>query len=147
MTVTVESLNNPASEPHIRSLWISQEFSSQAYQISCEVDTGASCNILPLYKAKALFRDDIRLAKPTVNHDSPVVNFGSCIVYLYQGGKKYRVLVERDPVSAICYSNLDGCHFRREGWCRGCVCFTRFKKEWPGGLGRTRAFAHNNKIL
>jgi len=54
-TVTMESLNHPKSEPHIRPLWISQESSSQIFQIDCEVDTGASCNILPLYKAKALF--------------------------------------------------------------------------------------------
>ena len=64
VTVTVESLNRQASEPHTRPLWISRECSSQVFQISCEVDTGASCNILPLYKTKALFGDDIKLAKP-----------------------------------------------------------------------------------
>ena len=51
-TVAIESLNHPKSEPHIRPLWLSQEPSSQIFQIDCEVDTGASCNILPLYKAK-----------------------------------------------------------------------------------------------
>ena len=85
-TVTMESLNHPKSEPHIRPLWISQESSSQIFQIDCEVDTGASCNILPLYKAKALFGDDLKLGKPTVNlkgyTDSPLENLGSCIVYL-----------------------------------------------------------------
>ena len=54
-TVTVESLNHPKSEPHIRPLWLSQESSSQIFPIDCKVDTGEGCNILPLYKAKALF--------------------------------------------------------------------------------------------
>lgn len=97
-TVTVESLNHPKSEPHIRPLWLSEEFSSQIFQIDFEVDTGASCNILPLYKAKALFGNDLKLGKPTVNlkgyNDSPVENLGSCIVYLYHGNKIFRVLCE-----------------------------------------------------
>lgn len=97
-TVTVENLNHPKSEPHIRPLWLSQESSSQIFQIDCEVDTGASCNILPLYKAKALFGEDLKLGKPTVNlkgyNDSPVGNLGSCIEYLYHGNKMYRVLCE-----------------------------------------------------
>ena len=59
-TVTVESLHHPKSEPHIRPLWLSQESSSQIFQIDCEVDTGASCNILPLSKAKALFGEDLK---------------------------------------------------------------------------------------
>ena len=97
-TVTVESLNHPKSEPHIRPLWFSQESSSQIFQIDCEVDTGASCNILPFYKAKALFGNDLKLGKPTVNlkgyNDSPVENLGSWIVYLYHGNKIFRVLCE-----------------------------------------------------
>ena len=97
-TVTVESLNHPKSEPHIRPLWISQESSSQIFQIDCEVDTGASCNILALYKAKALFGEDLKLGKPTVNlkgyNDSQVGKLGSCIVYLYHGNRMYRVLCE-----------------------------------------------------
>ena len=82
-TVTVGSLSHPQSESHIRPLWLSQESSSQIFQIDCEVDTGASCNILPLYKAKALFGDDLKFGKPIVNlksyHDSPVENLGSYI--------------------------------------------------------------------
>ena len=79
-------------------MWLSQESSSQIFQIDCEVDTGASCNILPLYKAKALFGENLKLGKPTVNlkgyNDSLVENLGSCIVYLYHGNKMYRVLCE-----------------------------------------------------
>ena len=98
-TVTVESLNHPKSELHIRPLWLSQESSSQIFQIDCEVDTGASCNILQWYKAKALFVEELKLGEPIVNlkgyNDSPVENLGSCIVYLYHGNKMYnRVLCE-----------------------------------------------------
>ena len=63
--ITVESLNDQKSEPHIRPLWLTQE--SQIFQIDCEVDTGASCKSLPLYKAKALFGEDLKLGKQTVN--------------------------------------------------------------------------------
>ena len=97
-TVIMESLNHPKSEPHIHPLWLSQESSSQIFQIDCEVDTGASCNILPLYKAKGLFGDNLKLGKPTVNlkgyNDSPVENLGSCIVYLYHGNKIYRIYTQ-----------------------------------------------------
>ena len=97
-TVTVESLNHPKPEPCIPPLRLSQESSSQIFQIDCKVDTSASCNILPLYKAKALFGNNLKLGKPTVNlkgyNDSPVENLDSCIVYLYHGNKIFRVLCE-----------------------------------------------------
>ena len=60
-TATVKSLNNPQHKPHIRPLWISNEESAPVHQIECEVDTGADCNILPLYKAKALFGDKLKM--------------------------------------------------------------------------------------
>ena len=104
-TVTVESLNHPKSEPHIRPLWLSQEPSLQIFQINCEVDTGVSCNILPLYKAKALFGENLKLGKPTVNlkgyNDSPVENLGSYIVYLYHGNKMYRVLCAKSQTAKV----------------------------------------------
>ena len=88
-TVTVESLNHPKSEPHIRPLWLSQESSSQIFQIDCEVDNRASCNTLPLYKAKALFGENLNLKG---YKERPVENLGSCVFYLYHGNKMYRVL-------------------------------------------------------
>ena len=51
-----------------------------------------------MYKAKALFGENLKLDKPTVNlkgyNDSPVENLGSCTVYLYHGNTIYRVLCE-----------------------------------------------------
>ena len=96
-SVTVKSLNNPKHEPHIRPLWLSEGPEAQVFKIDCEVDTGAGCNILPLYKAKALF-GNIRLDPPTVGingyGDSPVENLGSCTVYMFHGRQKYRVRCE-----------------------------------------------------
>ena len=48
--VMVKTLNHPQPLPHIRSLWLSKELSSQIFHIPCEVDTGTSSNILPLDK-------------------------------------------------------------------------------------------------
>ena len=94
----VKTLNHPQPQPHIRPLWLGKELSSQIFQISCEVDTGASCKILPLYKAKALFGTDLKLGKPTVNlkgyNDSPVENLGSFSMYLYHGKQTYKVSCE-----------------------------------------------------
>ena len=52
--VMVKTLNHPQPLPHIRPLWLSKELSSQIFHIPCEVDTGTSSNILPLYKENAL---------------------------------------------------------------------------------------------
>ena len=52
--VMVKTLNHPQPLPHIRPLWLSKELSSQIFHIPCEVDTGTSRNILPLYKENAL---------------------------------------------------------------------------------------------
>ena len=63
----LKTVYHPKSEPHICPFWLSQESSSQIFQIDCEVDTGASCNILLFYKAMTLFGNDLKLGKPTVN--------------------------------------------------------------------------------
>ena len=97
-TVMVKTLNHHHPQPHNRLLWLRKELSSQIFQISCEVDTGASWNILPLYKAKALFGTNLKLGQPTVNlkgyNDSPVENLGSFSLYLYHGKQTYKVSCE-----------------------------------------------------
>ena len=97
-TVAIHSLNNPKHTEHIKPLWLSRDPSSQVFRIDCEVDTGAGCNILPLYKAKALFGDELSLNSPTVTlsgyNDAPVQNLGSCHVYLYHGSNSYKILCQ-----------------------------------------------------
>ena len=56
-SVPVSRLQAPEPEEHIRPLWVSQHQNSPIHQIDCEVDTGAGCNVLPLYKAKELFKE------------------------------------------------------------------------------------------
>ena len=56
-TVPVSRLQSPTPEEHIRPLWVSQSRNSTVHEIDCEVDTGAGCNVLPLYKAKELFKE------------------------------------------------------------------------------------------
>ena len=97
----VKTLDHPQPQPHVLPLCLCKELSSQIFQISCEVDTGASCNILSLYKAKALFGTDLKLGQLTVNpkgyNYSSVENLGSCSVYLYSvyhGKQTYKVSCE-----------------------------------------------------
>ena len=87
------SLNQPEPEPHIIPLWLSKEESLQIFLEDYEVETVLSCNILPLYKTKVLFGENIWLRPPTVHlrsySDSAVQNLGSYIVFLYHDSDKY----------------------------------------------------------
>ena len=84
-TVMAKTLNHSHSQPHIRPLWVSKELDLITdLQISCRVDTNASCNTLPLYKAKSLFGTALKLGQPTMNlkgyidNDISVESLGSC---------------------------------------------------------------------
>ena len=57
-TIPVTSLQAPSAGKHISPLWISQSTDSAMQQIDCEVHTGAGCNILPLYKAREIFKQE-----------------------------------------------------------------------------------------
>ena len=85
-TVAGKSLNNPKPESQIRPLRLSKAISSQIYCIDCKANTGASCNILPLYKVRTLFGENIQEELPTVKliafNDSPINNLSSIIVFL-----------------------------------------------------------------
>ena len=86
--------------PHIWPLWNSQPKDFDVQQIDCEVDTGAGCNILLVYKVKVLFGQEWLdcLQPPTVYIEAhggkPVHNLGSCIVYLHNGKQTFRVLCQ-----------------------------------------------------
>ena len=97
-TVIAKTLNHSHSQPHIRPLWLSKVLDLITdFQISCRVDTNASCNILPLYKAKSIFGTDLKLGQPTmnlkgyINNDISFENLGSCCLYLYYGKQTYKV--------------------------------------------------------
>ena len=97
-TSTIKILNYPQAEPHIRPFWLGKEESSQIFNIDCEGNAKASCNILPFYRAKPLFGENISLGPSAMYlrgyNDSPFKNLSSCIVVLHQGIKKYGVLCD-----------------------------------------------------
>ena len=97
-TVMARTLNHSYSQPHIRPLWVIKELDLiKDFQISCRIDTNASCNIVPLYKAKSLFGTDLTLGQPTmnlkgyINNDISDESLGFCCVYLHYGKQTYKV--------------------------------------------------------
>ena len=93
------SLQAPTAGEHIQPLWISQSRDSAMQQIDCEVDTGAGCNILTLYMAWEIFKQEwLSLDQPTVYIQAfggqIVRNLGSCVVYMHTKGKIYKVSCE-----------------------------------------------------
>ena len=89
-----------SSNPNLRPLWISQSQNSPVQWIDCEVNTGAGCNVVPAYKAGALFGQEWLdpLQPPMVYIEAyggkPVHNLGSCIIYMHKLPKIYRVLCQ-----------------------------------------------------
>ena len=52
-TFHVKSINETSSK-HIKPLWLSTASGGPIYQVECEIDTGAECNVVPLYLHKIL---------------------------------------------------------------------------------------------
>ena len=45
----------PEKSEHIQPAWIAQSQSSKKHQVDIEIDTGAGCNVMPLYKVHEHF--------------------------------------------------------------------------------------------
>lgn len=76
------------SKKHIRPLWLSAANDGTIHQIECEIDSGAGCNVIPLYLHKSLFGDKELL--PTSIQifsygESPVANLGPCAIAIHTG--------------------------------------------------------------
>ena len=54
-TVQVSRLWANEQSEHIQSAWIAQSQNSKKHQVDIEIDTGARCNVKPLYKVQELF--------------------------------------------------------------------------------------------
>ena len=54
-TVQVSRLGANEKSEHIRPAWIAQSQNSKIHQVNMEIDTGAGCNVMPLYKVNELF--------------------------------------------------------------------------------------------
>ena len=54
-TVQVSRLGANEQSEHIWLAWITQSQNSKKHQLDIEMDTGAGCNVMPLYKVQELF--------------------------------------------------------------------------------------------
>ncbi|CAH3178310.1 unnamed protein product [Porites lobata] len=89
-TFHVKSINETSSK-HIKPLWLSTASGGPIYQVECEIDTGAGCNVMPLYLHKSLFGDKI-LTPTSVQifgyGESPVANLGACTIAIHTGDRQ-----------------------------------------------------------
>ena len=54
-TVQVSRLGANEQSEHIQLAWIAQSQSYKKHQVDVEIDAGAGCNAMPLYKVQELF--------------------------------------------------------------------------------------------
>ena len=54
-TVQVSRLGSSKQSEHIQPAWLVQSQDSKKHQVDVEIDTGAGCNVMPLYKVQKLF--------------------------------------------------------------------------------------------
>ena len=54
-TVQVSRLGVNEQGEHMRPAWIAQSQNSMKHHLDIEIDTGAGCNVMPLYKVQELF--------------------------------------------------------------------------------------------
>ena len=54
-TIQVSRLGANEKSEQIRPAWIAESQNSEMHQMNVEIDTGAGCNVMPLYKVKELF--------------------------------------------------------------------------------------------
>ena len=54
-TVQVSRLGANEQSEHIQPAWIAQPQNSKKHQLDVKIDTGAICNVMPLYKVQELW--------------------------------------------------------------------------------------------
>ena len=57
-TVQASRLGTNKQSEHIQPAWIAQSQNFKKHQVDIEIDTGAGCNIMPLYKVQELFNQE-----------------------------------------------------------------------------------------
>ena len=97
-TIQVSRLGANEKSEQIQPAWIAESHNSEMHQMNVEIDTGAGCNMMPLYKVKELFGQEWlvqRLSPPTVRikayGDQEVKVLGSIVLYIHTKEKTYRV--------------------------------------------------------
>ena len=97
-TIQVSRLGANETSEQIRPAWIAESQNSEMHQMNVGIDTGAGCNVMPLYKVKELFGQEWlvqRLSPPTVRikayGDQEVKVLGSIVLYMHTKEKTDRV--------------------------------------------------------
>ena len=83
---TLYNLKAMESE-HIRPLWISTTATFQVHKVNVEVDTGADCNVIPLYLFSKIFgskRPESSDARIQAYGRMPVTTVGKCTVIIHK---------------------------------------------------------------
>ena len=86
----VKSINDTSSK-HIKPLWLSAASEGPIHQVECEIDTGAGCNVMPLYMYKSLFGDKELIPTPVQIFgygESPIANLGACTIIIHTSNKQ-----------------------------------------------------------
>ena len=88
-TVQVSRLGVNEQSEHIQPAWILQSQSSKKHQVDVEIDTGAGCNVMPLYKVHELLGQErlVQRLSPTtvrikVYRDQEVKVIGFIVLYM-----------------------------------------------------------------
>ena len=97
-TTQVSRLGANGKSEQILPACITESQNSEMHQMNVEIDTGAGCNVMPLYKVKELFGQEWlvqRLSPPTVRikaySDQEVKILGSIVLYVHTSKKTDRV--------------------------------------------------------
>ena len=76
---------------HIKALWFSTCQNEVMHEIQCEVDSGAGCNVMPLYIYKHIFKNR-EMDPPGMNifgyGGNPIKTLGSCLIKVHTAKKK-----------------------------------------------------------
>ena len=83
---TLNNLKAMESE-HIRPLWISTTATSQVHKVNVEVDTGADCNVIPVYLYSTIFgskQPESSDARIQAYGGMPATIVGKCTVIIHK---------------------------------------------------------------
>ena len=71
--------------------WLSAESEGPIHQVECEIDTGAGCNVMPLYMYKSLFGAKELMPTPVQIFgygESPMANLGAWTITIHTDNRQ-----------------------------------------------------------
>ena len=82
-----KTLYKAIESEHIRPLWVSTTATSQVHKVNVEVDTGADCNVMPVYLFSKIFgikQPESNDARIQAYEGMPVTIVGKCTVIIHK---------------------------------------------------------------